>query len=381
VSLSALGWDERFAADFAPWASRPDVCPGRVLIEFNHIYRVAVRADRLQAAQEGGPPEGGPYEDLAPIHEIEATLAGRMKHLATSRGELPAVGDWVAVRIRPREERGAIVGVLPRRSRFSRRMAGQVTDEQVVAANADVVFIVMALDADYSLRRLERYLLLTHDSGASPVVLLTKPDLCDDVAARVAETLIIAGNAPVHVVSAPSGLGVDDVAAYLAPGRTGAFLGSSGVGKSSIINRLAGADRQRTREVREADSKGRHTTTHRELITLPSGGLVIDTPGMRELQLWDAGAAVRGTFEDVEGLVEQCHFTDCRHREEPRCAVKAAVADGRIAVSRLESYHKLQDELAHLTRQQDQRAMIEEKRKAKVIGKAAAKHIKAKRGE
>jgi ribosome biogenesis GTPase len=376
VHLSALGWDERFEVGFAPWASKPDIHPGRVLIEFNHIYRVAV----------GGPPDGGPYEDgvrvgrLQATQEIETTLAGRLKHLATSRGELPAVGDWVAVRIRAGEERGAIVGVLPRRSRFSRRMAGQVTDEQVVAANADIVFIVMALDGDYSPRRLERYLLLTRESGASPVVLLTKPDLCDDVAARVAETVAIAGDAPVHLVRAPTNMGVDDVAGYLAPGRTGAFLGSSGVGKSSIINRLAGADLQRTREVREADSKGRHTTTHRELVVLPSGGLVIDTPGMRELQLWDAGSAVRGTFDDVEGLVEQCHFADCRHREEPRCAVKAAVEDGRLPAARLESYHKLQDELAHLARQQDQRAMIEEKRRWKVIGKAAAKHIKSKRG-
>jgi ribosome biogenesis GTPase len=304
-----------------------------------------------------------------------------MKHLATSRGDLPAVGDWVAVRIRPGEERGAIIGILPRRSRFSRRMAGQITDEQVVAANVDVVFIVMALDGDYSPRRLERYLMLTRESGATPVVLLTKPDLGDDVAARVAETVAIAGDAGVHLVSAPNNLGLDDVAAYLAPGRTGAFLGSSGVGKSSIINRLAGAERQRTREVREADSKGRHTTTHRELIMLPGGGLVIDTPGMRELQLWDAGTGVRGTFEDVEALAAKCHFTDCRHREEPRCAVKSAVEDGTLPAPRLESYQKLQDELAHLARQQDQRAMIEEKRRWKVIGKAAAKHIKSKRGE
>jgi ribosome biogenesis GTPase len=355
MRLAQLGWDEREAREFAPWSARHDVQPGRVVIEFNYLYRVALA--------------GG---------EIEAMLSGRLKHRAARRSELPAVGDWIVVRKRADEDRGAIVAVLPRRSWFSRRMAGNVTDEQVVAANVDVVFIVMALDADYSLRRLERYLLLARESGAAPVVLLTKPDLSDDPAARVAEVTAVAGDLPIHVLSPKFNEGIAQVGQYLTPGRTGALLGSSGVGKSTIINRLAGADIQKTRAVRESDAKGRHTTTHRELVTLPGGGLVIDTPGMRELQLWDVSEAVRGTFDDIASLAGGCRFTDCRHRDEPRCAVKAAVDDGRLAAARLDSYLKLQDELAFLARQQDERALIEEKRRGKIGAKALRQHLKTK---
>jgi ribosome biogenesis GTPase len=348
---------------FAPFAGQRDVQPGRVVIEFNHIYRVGVE-----------PPGGGA------VVEIEATLAGRLKHQAASRADLPAVGDWVAVRLRDREEGGAIVGVVPRRTKFSRRMAGDVTGEQVVAANVDVVFIVTALDHDFSVRRIERYLLMTRESGAAPVILLTKPDLCDDPAERVTAVVVAAGEAPVHVVNPKSGDGIEAVAAYLAPGRTGALLGSSGVGKSTVINRLAGADVQKTREVRAEDSKGRHTTTHRELVRLPGGGLIIDTPGMRELQLWDVSAGMRETFDDIDALAAACRFSDCKHRDEPRCAVKQAVTDGRVTQDRYDSYHKLQQEMAYLERQQDERAQIEEKRRGKVLTKAANRHIKAKRG-
>jgi len=342
MRLVELGWDDEFARHFTECARKPHVQSGRVAIEFNYLYRVYV--------EEG---------------EFDAVLSGRLKHHAASRSELPAVGDWVVVRRQPGHDRGSIVAVLPRRSRFSRRMAGQVTDEQVVAANVDVVFIVMALDADYSLRRLERYLLLARESGASAVVLLTKPDLCADSAARAAEVVALAGAAPVHMLSPKFNHGVDRVREYLPAGRTGALLGSSGVGKSTIINRLIGADVQKTREVRESDSKGRHTTTHRELILLPDGGLVIDTPGMRELQLWDVSDAVRETFDDIESLAAGCYFTNCRHRGEPRCAVKAAVGDGALPAERLQSYLKLQDELAELTRQQDERAQLEERRRSR----------------
>jgi len=355
MTLQELGWDEARAREFEPWAGKPAHQPGRVLIGFNYLYRVGI--------------EGG---------EIDAVLAGRLKHRAERQGELPAVGDWVAVRKRP-EDHGAIVAVLPRRSRFSRRLAGNVTDEQVVAANVDVIFIVMALDDDYSLRRLERYLLMARESGATPVVLLTKPDLSADLPADVADVVAAAGDVPVHVLSPKLNQGLEQVAPYMTGGRTAALLGSSGVGKSTIINRLIGADVQKTREVRESDSKGRHTTTHRELVVLPDGGLMIDTPGMRELQLWDASESVRGTFEDVEALAGECHFTDCRHRGEPRCAVKTAVDEGRIPPDRLASYLHLQDELAYLARQQDERAQIEEKRKGKIGAKAMRQHVKSKR--
>ena len=225
----------------------------------------------------------------------------------------------------------------------------------------------------------ERVGVLLPNVNATPVVLLTKPDVCDDVAARVAEVVTAAGEVPVHVVSPKLNRGIGQVAEYLLPGRTGALLGSSGVGKSTIINRLVGQDVRKTREVREADSKGRHTTSHRELVVLPNGGLIIDTPGMRELQLWDVGDAVRETFEDIEALAADCHFTDCRHRDEPRCAVKAAVAEGRLPAARLESYLKLQDELAFLARQQDERAQIEEKRRGRIGAKALRQHLKSKR--
>jgi ribosome biogenesis GTPase len=357
MRLAALGWDEPFAAAFDALALGADVEPARVAIGFNYLYRVWTGRGAL-----------------------DATVSGRLKHRAASRSELPAVGDWVALRRQPHQEKGAIVAVLPRRSAFSRRMAGAVTDEQIVAANVDIVFVVMGLDADFSLRRLERYLLLSHESGAAPVVVLTKMDLAEDVGARIAQAVSVAGMVPVHLVNPKSGAGIQHVGAHLAPGQTGALLGSSGVGKSTIINRLVGEDVRKTREVRESDQRGRHTTSHRELVVLPKGGLIIDTPGMRELQLWDAGESVRETFDDIETLAAACQFTDCRHRDEPRCAVKAAVAEGRLAPGRLESYLKLQDELTHLARQQDERALLEQKRQAKIMGKALKKHLKAKRG-
>jgi ribosome biogenesis GTPase len=356
MRLAELGWDDGVAKAFEPFAATPDVEPARVIIEFNHIYRVWT-GDR----------------------ELDATASGRLKHHAASRSALPAVGDWVVIRRRGEETQAAIVAVLPRRSWFSRKMAGAVTDEQVVAANVDVVFIVMALDADFSLRRLERYLLLARESGASPVILLTKPDLATGIDAQVAAVRLVAGDLPIHVVNPKRNEGLEHVAAYLTPGRTGALLGSSGVGKSTIINRIVGQDVQKTREVRSSDAKGRHTTIHRELVMLPNGGLIIDTPGMRELQLWDVGDAVRETFDDIEALAAGCHFTDCQHRGEPRCAVKDAVADGRLDPARLESYLRLQDELASLVRQQDERAQLDEKRRSKVTGKVLKKRPNTKR--
>jgi ribosome biogenesis GTPase len=356
VDLASLGWDEQFAAAFDVLSLGADAEPARVAIEFNYLYRL--------------------WSNHGPL---EASVSGRLKHRAVSRSELPAVGDWVAVRRRPSQDKGAIVAVLPRRSAFSRRMAGNVTDEQVVAANVDIVFVVMGLDADFSVRRLERYLLLAHESSASPVVLLTKPDLSDDAGARVAAVTAVAGEVPVHVLNPKLRAGLEQVAVYLGPGCTGALLGSSGVGKSTIINGLAGENIRKTGEVRESDQTGRHTTSHRELIVLPNGGLIIDTPGMRELQLWDAGDAVREAFDDIEELAYSCQFTDCRHRDEPRCAVKQAVIDGGLQADRLAGYLKLQDELQALARQQDERALLERKRQSRIMGKALKKHLKAKR--
>jgi len=343
------------AAHYEPWRERSDHAPARVAVEFNHLFRVC--------GADG---------------DLEAMVSGRLKHHAVGRRELPAVGDWVVVRRRAEDDRAAIVHVLPRRSRFSRKVAGNVTDEQVVAANVDVVFLVMALDSDFSPRRLERYLLTARDSGASAVVLLTKPDLCSDVPGAVAEVVAVAGPVPVHVLNPRIGEGADAIRIYVTAGRTCALLGSSGVGKSTIVNRLVGAEVQRTRAVREADSKGRHTTTHRELVPVPGGGWLLDTPGMRELQLWDVGDAVEQTFEDVERHAAACRFGNCRHREEPQCGVKAAVAEGVLPAARLESYLAFQTELAHLARQQDQKAQLDEKRRGRIGAKALRQSLRLK---
>lgn len=345
--LRDLGWDDEWAAALAT-ADPADLAPARVIIEFNHLYR-----------------------GVSPSGEVQLQHGGRFKHRAEGRSELAAVGDWVGVRIAPGAEAGTIEAVLPRRSRFSRKVAGELTEEQVVAANIDTVFVVMGLDGDYNPRRLERYLLVAHQSGAAPIVLLSKADLASDLPTSVAETAALARGAAVHPISVVTGQGLDDVLGHLGPGRTGALLGSSGVGKSTLINALVGEARLRTQEVRASDSRGRHTTRHRQLIALPGGrGLLIDTPGMRELQLWDDPSTGREAFEDIEALAAACHFTNCRHRDEPRCAVKQAVGDGRLDAERLASFVKLHDELEALDARKDARALIDEKRRSRVMGKA-----------
>ena len=355
TDLAEFGWDDGWARRFADEAPAETV-PARVTIEFNHIYRV-VTADG----------------------ELQAQLSGRLRHQALGRHELAAVGDWVALRPNPQDRTGLIELVLSRRSKFSRKAAGEVTAEQIVAANIDTVFLVMGLDRDYNPRRLERYLLMSYESGAAPVVLLTKADLADDVPARIGEVQAVAPGVPVHATIAvrralPTGGIVEPEVAvveqHLGVGRTGALLGSSGAGKSTLINALIGEPVLKTGAVRASDQRGRHTTRHRQLIVLPNLGLLIDTPGMRELQLWDVTEAAKDTFEDIEELATSCHFTDCRHKDEPRCAVKAAVAGGTLPPDRLASYVKLQDELRELDAKRDARAQIDEKRRGKIAGKS-----------
>lgn len=353
--LQELGWDARWADAFAPFQAE-GLIPARIAIEYNHIFR-----------------------GISSRGELKLQHAGRFRHYAATRSELAAVGDWVAVRPVEGEPHGTIEGVLPRRSKFSRKVAGELTEEQVVAANIDTVFLVMGLDGDYNPRRLERYLLLAHESGAAPVVLLSKADLAVDLPAALDEIRPIAAGVPVHAISVVTREGLEAVLGHLGRGRTGALLGSSGVGKSTLINALVGQALLPTREVRESDSRGRHTTRHRQLIVLPGRGLLIDTPGMRELQLWDVSQAARDTFDDVEALAAGCHFTNCRHRDEPRCAVKQAVEDGRLSGARLASYVKLQEEIAAFEARRDARALIDEKRRGKILGKAI-KQFQKQRG-
>jgi ribosome biogenesis GTPase / thiamine phosphate phosphatase len=333
-ALSPLGWSEHFRIEFEPHADA-GLSPGRVATQHRGVW--------VLATAEG---------------EVEAQITGRMRF----EGELPAVGDWVAYRD------GVIHALLPRRTGFVRRAAGNETVEQVVAANVDTAFLVMSFYRDLNPRRLERYLALAWESGADPVIVLTKFDLAEDAEAALAEVESVAIGVPVHAVSAVTGQGLDELEPYLTPGRTVVLLGSSGVGKSTLVNALLGEERQAVKEIREFDGRGRHTTTARELIALPGGGLVLDTPGMRELQLWDAGEGLAGTFGDIDELARECRFSDCSHESEPGCAVR-----GVVDAERLESWRKLARELRHLELKQDGRARSEARKERRRFSRSMRK--------
>lgn len=357
MALIDVGWHAGLDAPFAPFAAAGFEL-ARVAVAYGATFRVyTADGDEL------------------------ADLAGRLRHEATGRRDLPAVGDWVAVKRTTIEGgRATIQGVLPRKSLFSRKAAGDETTEQILAANVDTAFLITGLDGDFNVRRIERYLVMTWESGAAPVVVLNKADLADDLDARLDEVRAVALGVPVHPISARQQTGLDELDHYLQPGQTIAVLGSSGVGKSTLINRFLGEERLRTREVREGDDRGRHTTTHRELVRLPGGALLIDTPGMRELQLWSSDTGVVEAFDDIAAIGEDCHFADCVHEHEPRCAVKQAVAEGRLDAARLESYHKLRRELSWLATRQAGLGQQTEKKKLRAMFRAIRKqeHSKGK---
>ena len=325
ATLVELGWTEALARAFEPFA-REGLVAGRIVVEHRTKY--------------------GVYTELG---EVEAALTGKARHEAAAPGARPAVGDWIVMTAPPPGGAGAIHGVLPRASAFTRKVAGRAHGEQVVAANIDVAFLVTSLNAELNPRRLERYLTLAWKSGARPVVVLTKADLVADAAPLVREVEAVAVGVKVLLTSAKTGVGIEELRGFLAGHRTGTVLGSSGVGKSTLMNALAGWERQDTGKIREADDRGRHTTTRRELVRMPGGGLLIDTPGMRELQLEEAGDGLLSAFEDIAELAKGCAFGDCVHGPEPDCAVKAAVAAGRLSAERLESFHKLVGELEKRT--------------------------------
>ena len=358
TTLEELGWSAEFRAHLDA-LDPPGLVPARVVRQDPYSYWVATGTDTLMAE-----------------------LAGHLRPGGPGKPERPAVGDWVAVELRGAGEPALIQALLRRRGGFERQQAGTMTGVQVVAANIDTVFVVMGLDGDFNLRRLERYLALCWHSGAAPVVLLNKADLSEDPEAQVAAVRSVAIGVDIHALSAKQGAGFEAVERYLGVGRTVAFIGSSGVGKSTMVNRLLGTERMAVADVREDDAKGRHTTTHRELVVLPGRGVVIDTPGMRELQMWGDAASLRGAFPDLEDLAESCKFRDCAHETEPGCAIRAAVAAGDLDEARVRSYLKLGRELALAAERQSQASKREVRLRAKKQGrlyKAVAKHSRRRK--
>ncbi|MBD2683329.1 MULTISPECIES: ribosome small subunit-dependent GTPase A [Nostoc] len=352
MNLDFLGWSNFFAHSFAPYRQQ-GFCVGRVAIEYRNTYIV--------------------YSEQG---ELTVEVTGKLRHQATKAQDFPAVGDWVIMQARESQGRATIHGILPRKSKFSRKTVGSKTEEQIVAANIDTVFLVCGLDGDFNPRRIERYLILAWESGANPVIVLNKADLCNYLDDCISEVEAVAIGVPILILSATTNQGLDALKAYLQPGQTVALLGSSGVGKSTISNQLKGASVQVVQPVRQGDDRGRHTTTNRELILLPSGGLIIDTPGMREIQIWAGDESLQGTFADIEALAAECRFRNCQHNHEPGCAVQQALLEGELDYSRFLNYQKLQKELNYLVRKQDQRSQLAQKERSKKIHKAMRHHHK-----
>ncbi len=341
MDLTKLGWNARLNQQFAPHLAK-GLIPARVAVEDKHFFRVWT-ADA----------------------ELLAQVTGHCLHGARGfNAKLPKVGDWVAVKLVANEEKAMIHAILPRRTQLCRKMTtDRGSTEHILATNIDTAFMVTAADGSFDGACLEQMLAMAHESGARPVVLLNKIDLCDDLDARLADATRVAGDALVLAACALTGRGVKRLAQLIKPGDTAVFIGTSGVGKSSLINRLYGEDIQATVEVRSNDSKGRHTTSWREMIFLPQGGVVIDTPGMREFHTWIASAGSKQTFPEIDALSVRCHFRDCTHTKENQCAVVEALAAGTLPRERYDSFRKLQLGIRYL-RQTEKRAAWPKRKKS-----------------
>jgi ribosome biogenesis GTPase len=343
MEFEQLGWSDFFEENFRNYADR-GYGVGRVYLENRRSFWLYTKAG-----------------------EIKADISGKMIYHADSRADFPAVGDWVVFRLQEDKSKAIIHAVLPRKSKFSRKVPGSSIEEQIVATNIDTVMLVSGLDNDFNVRRIERYLVMVSASGANCVIVLNKADLCADLESRLAEVKRIAPNVPVIPVSAKDDEHLTALDSYIKKGETVALLGSSGVGKSTITNHLIGVERQKVQEVRTGDDRGRHTTTKRELIVLPDGGLIIDTPGMRELQLWVSEEGLENSFEDIDALTAQCFYSNCEHKGTRGCAIEAALADGSLDLERWENHNKLRKELAYITEKQDASAAQTRKKNVKKL--------------
>ncbi|NLX77179.1 MAG: ribosome small subunit-dependent GTPase A [Clostridiaceae bacterium] len=342
MDIKEYGWDEYFENE---WRSNPTdgMFPGRITADYGQMFRV-VSAHGEQLAKR------------------PACRHGNSMQLA--------VGDWVALKRLSEDGQFQIMLALKRKTKFSRFAAGGEVKEQIVAANVDTVFLMQSLNRDFNMRRLERYLIAAWESGAQPVVVLSKADCCENADEKIAVVYNTAPGVDVHAISCVTGEGIGDIKKYFTTGKTVALLGSSGVGKSTLVNTLAGRELLKTGEIRENDSRGRHTTTHRELLLLPEGGLILDTPGMRELSIWDADTGMEMMFSDVEELARLCRFSDCRHQSEPGCAVKEALRTGELDMERWNSWLKLQKEQKHLKGRKEAKLLLQQKKQGKFAAKS-----------
>jgi len=342
ATIEELGWDEGLDTAFSRYSG--PYAAGRVACQHKTVFDV-----------------------LIPQGSVRVGISGALRRL----GKVPTVGDFVVLLDQPETGSRMIVDILPRRSMLSRGAPGEGGAEQAIAANVDIVFIVTAAGADFNLRRLERYLAVVHASGARPVIVINKSDLSDDPAAVAAEAAEVAGTVPVVTVSAREGSGIAALDPFLDAGTTVVLVGSSGVGKSTLINALLHEEVQETAGVRSRDEKGRHTTTVRQLFRLPGGAMIIDNPGIREIQLGNAAAGISETFADITGLAAGCRYPDCRHEHEPGCAVREAVGAGRLSEKRLASYQRLMKEADFQAERDDIGLKRLEKKRYRWIGKAA----------